>query len=393
MERNSEIMGKLAREKEEDKNVSLSKFININFNIFEKSGKTAREIYDFLKEENVNIGSFSSFKSLYSKSRKKFMASAEAPISEAQFCPNLEDQVLSELREIPTLQERGISKEFKTRDSKYYLALPPVFLPGRIEAIIDSETGAKNFAIERKVSKDMKNLIYVGGSKGGTGKSMVSMALVNYFRTMFPQDEILLVETDSSNPDVGRLYRQTEGVIPCGLLLNEEDSGWMKMVDDIAKTPARHIIINSMAASNLGIRSHGAILDNNILNGRLDVKFSVFWAMNRNKDSVVLLRDFLQWMKSATVYPILNLYFGKEEEFLFFRGAGDIQQMIVERGGRSLVFPSLNDLIADRLYTDEINLETLPSYLGLGMRTGLERWLSTTQEIFDRVDFAPVAND
>jgi hypothetical protein len=239
----------------------------------------------------------------------------------------------------------------------------------------------------------MKNLIYVGGSKGGTGKSIVCMALVDYVRKTFPQDEILLIETDSSNPDVGRLYRQTKGIISNGLLLNEDDSGWMRMVDDIAKTSARHIIINSMAASNLGIQSHGALLDRNILNGRLDVKFSVFWAMNRNKDAVVLLKDFLGWMKSATVYPVLNLYFGREEEFLFYRAADDIQRMILERGGQSLVFPGLNDLIADRLYTDEINLEELPAHLGLGMRTGLERWLSMVKESFDGVEFAPVADE
>ena len=239
----------------------------------------------------------------------------------------------------------------------------------------------------------MKNLVYVGGSKGGTGKSMVCMALVDYFRSTFPGDEIMLIETDSSNPDVGRLYHKTEGVISRGFFLNEEDSAWMTMVDAIAKTPARHVIINSMAASNLGIQNHGALLDNNILNRRLDVKFSVFWAMNRNKDSVVLLKDFLTWMKSATVYPVLNLYFGKEDEFVFYRAASDIQQMILERGGRALMFPSLNDLIADRLYTDEINLEELPSHLGLGMLTGLERWLSMVKNTFDKVDFAPTENE
>jgi hypothetical protein len=238
----------------------------------------------------------------------------------------------------------------------------------------------------------MKNLVYVGGSKGGTGKSMVCMALVNYFRAMFPQDEILLIETDSSNPDVGRLYRRTERVISSGLLLNEDDSGWMMMIDDIAKTSARHVVINSMAASNLGIERHGSLLDSNVLNGDLDVKFTVLWVINRNKDSIILLKDFFKWMKSATVYPVLNLYFGKEEEFLFYRAAGEIQQMVLERGGRPLVFPGLNDLIADRLYTDEINLEELPSHLGLGMRTGLERWLSLVNESFNKVDFASMVN-
>jgi hypothetical protein len=232
----------------------------------------------------------------------------------------------------------------------------------------------------------MKNLVYVGGSKGGTGKSMVCMALVDYFRKSFPRDEILLIETDSSNPDVGRLYRRTQGVISSGLLLNE-DSGWMQVISDIDETRARHVIINSMAASNQEIRNHGTLLDQNILRGRLDVKFNVFWVMNRNKDSVVLLRDFLHWMKSATVYPVLNLYFGKEDEFYFYRASQDIQEAILERGGRAIVFPNLNDMIADRLYTDEINLEELPSHLKLGMRTGLERWLSQVKQSFDEAGF------
>jgi hypothetical protein len=234
----------------------------------------------------------------------------------------------------------------------------------------------------------MKNLVYVGGSKGGTGKSMISIALVDYFRKTFPEDEVLLFETDSSNPDVGRLYQKTRGVLMNGLLLNEDDAGWMRMVDEISETKARHVVINSMAASNLGIQSQGSLLDSNITNGQLDVKFIVLWVLNRNKDSVLLLKDFLAWMKSAVVYPVLNLYFGREEEFSFYRSAGDIQEAVLERGGRALVFPNLNDMIADKLYTDEINLEDLPSHLKLGMRTGLERWLSLVKVSFDRVDFA-----
>lgn len=230
-----------------------------------------------------------------------------------------------------------------------------------------------------------KNLIYVGGSKGGTGKSMVCMALVDYFRKTFSKDTILLFETDSSNPDVGRLYRETKGVTLRGLVLNEEDSGWMTLVDAIDETKANHVVINSMAASNLGIQTQGALLDQNILDGNLEVNFRVFWVMNRNKDSVTLLRDFLSNMKSATVYPVLNLYFGKEEEFSFYRANEDLHEEIAARGGQQLVFPNLNDLIADKLYTDEINLEKLPAQLRLGMRTGLERWLSTIKAEFDRV--------
>ena len=189
-----------------------------------------------------------------------------------------------------------------------------------------------------------KTLIYVGGSKGGTGKSMVCIALVDYLRKTFPKDTVLLCETDTSNPDVGRLYKETKGIETKGIILSEEDSGWMILVDEIDSTKAKYIIINSMAAANRGVRAQGSLLDMNVLEGNIDVDYKAFWVMNRNKDSVTLLRDFMSNMKSAVVYPILNLYFGKEEEFSFYRSSEDLHEDISVRGGCQLTFPNLNDL-------------------------------------------------
>jgi hypothetical protein len=107
---------------------------------------------------------------------------------------------------------------------------------------------------------------------------------------------------------------------------------------------------------------------------------------------VILLRDFLGYIKSAVVYPVLNLYFGKEDEFLFYHSSRDIHEMIAERGGRHLLFPNLNDLITDKLYTEEICLEKLPPQLKLGMRTSLERWLGSVKRIFDEI-YAPALSE
>ena len=111
----------------------------------------------------------------------------------------------------------------------------------------------------------MKNLTYVGGSKGGTGKSLLCMALVDYFHRVFPGDEILLIETDSSNPDVGRLYENTDRVSIRGVMLDEEEKGWVAMADCIDDTSAKHIVINSMAASNLGVRVQGPLFEQSII--------------------------------------------------------------------------------------------------------------------------------
>jgi MinD superfamily P-loop ATPase len=64
----------------------------------------------------------------------------------------------------------------------------------------------KTKSMEDARMKTQKTVTYVGGSKGGTGKSLVSMALVDYLRRTFPEDKILLIETDSSNPGVCPLY-------------------------------------------------------------------------------------------------------------------------------------------------------------------------------------------
>ena len=47
----------------------------------------------------------------------------------------------------------------------------------------------------------MSTMYFVGGSKGGVGKSFVSMSLADYL-TQFIGRKIKLVESDTSNPDV-----------------------------------------------------------------------------------------------------------------------------------------------------------------------------------------------
>ena len=144
-----------------------------------------------------------------------------------------------------------------------------------------------------------------------------------------------------------------------------------------------------MASSNLGIQAQGSLLEESLKSQ--GVGFKAFWLLNRNKDSVTLLRDFLACMNDAVVYPVLNLYFGKEEEFVFYRNSHDLHEIIAQRGGQQLTFPNLYDLTADKLYTDEIAFEELHKYLKQGARTSLERWLNSVRKTLDDV-YAPLIN-
>ena len=70
-------------------------------------------------------------------------------------------------------------------------------------------------------------IFYVGGGKGGVGKSMVSLSLIDFLITQYGgMKAIHLIETDESNPDVGRVYK---GKIPVSTaILDENEKGWIR---------------------------------------------------------------------------------------------------------------------------------------------------------------------
>jgi hypothetical protein len=233
-----------------------------------------------------------------------------------------------------------------------------------------------------------KTLVYVGGSKGGTGKSLVCMGAIDYLRKTRPNDEILLFETDSTNPDVGRLYKKTQGIVVENLALNENEENWTNFVDLIEQSAASHILVNSMAGANIGIESQGYFLNEAIEENVIEVDFKTIWVMNKDKDSVDLLRDYMERIKYTRVYPVKNLWFGKETDFSYYNESKEgkaIREMVLKRGGDDFAFPVLNQKLANRLYTQQDNFDMIREFLSGGMRISLSHWLSQVEEIFDTI--------
>ena len=74
----------------------------------------------------------------------------------------------------------------------------------------------------------MLNLYFIGGSKGGVGKSFLSMALADYL-TQYKGRKIVLIESDTSNPDVGKTFTHSDDVEVLSLSLDNAD-GWIGVV-------------------------------------------------------------------------------------------------------------------------------------------------------------------
>jgi hypothetical protein len=231
----------------------------------------------------------------------------------------------------------------------------------------------------------MKDTIfYVGGSKGGVGKSMVSITLVQFLIDRYGDSKTVhLIETDESNPDAGRIYK---GKIPVSnVILGENDKGWIHMARVIEKSSDTLFVINSAARSNMGIRKNGrnfgAVLDR----GKVPYNFVTLWPMNRQKDSVNLLEDFLGYVPFGSVYPIRNEYFGEPDDFtLYMKYIGE-SNLLRSRITDTLDFPALADIITDEFYSGGSTIPETVDSLGAFAGQSFLSWRNTVYEMFERI--------
>ena len=97
-----------------------------------------------------------------------------------------------------------------------------------------------------------KSIYVVGGSKGGVGKSMVAMAIIDYLHQR--QEPVLLLESDTSNPDVWKAYRDTVASELVGL---DEADGWVRFVNACEERPDHTVVLNTAARNNQGVAAYG----------------------------------------------------------------------------------------------------------------------------------------
>jgi MinD superfamily P-loop ATPase len=74
--------------------------------------------------------------------------------------------------------------------------------------------------------KAVHAIYWVDGSKGGVGKSMMTIATVDYL--LERGKNVLLVECDTSNPDVWNAYQNE---LECELVELNEADGWIDFVN------------------------------------------------------------------------------------------------------------------------------------------------------------------
>lgn len=224
----------------------------------------------------------------------------------------------------------------------------------------------------------MQRVIFVGGSKGGVGKSLISIALVDYY--MERGKKCLLVETDTSNPDVFLNYKDLLGDDAIALDLDEKD-GWVLLMDKFAEHKEHDIIINTAARSNKGIEEYGNMIDECAASGA--IALITLWPINRQRDSLKLLKDYMSVMTNSAIYVLRNIYFGARDKFELYN-TSQLREEISAKW-KDFDLPDLADLVTDEMMTKRLPISKAVETMIFGSRAELERWRKDTARIFDEV--------
>ena len=211
-----------------------------------------------------------------------------------------------------------------------------------------------------------KPIYIVGGSKGGVGKSFVSIGVIDTLQAR--GEPVLLIESDTSNPDVWKMYK---GEIPSELVDLDGADGWIDLVNICDQHPEHCVVVNTAARNNRGVTAYGKTLSSTLV--ELDRDLVTCWVINRQRDSLELLRDYMDALPASAIHVLRNSYFGAERKFELYNNSKS-KSDVEAAGGKSLTFPDLADRVSDDLYSNRLSITAAMARLPLGNRAELTRW-------------------
>lgn len=224
----------------------------------------------------------------------------------------------------------------------------------------------------------MNKPIYVaGGSKGGVGKSLVTMALIHYLTEA--GDDVFVIEADTSNPDVLKNY---ENEVECETVNLDGADGWIRFVDICDENKEKSIVVNTAARNNVGVGAYGGTLSQSL--EEMERELVTLWVINRQRDSLELLEDYMEAIPNSRVHVVKNGYFGADAKFELYNGS-DVKKSVEKSGGRSLLFPDMADRVSDDIYSSRLSIAKAAQSMSMGNRAELRRWLGEVYKVLSLV--------
>jgi len=196
---------------------------------------------------------------------------------------------------------------------------------------------------------------------------------------MYRNENVLLIESDTSNPDVWKMYKDS---VRAELIDLDTADGWIDLVNVCDSEPESVVVVNTAARNNRGVVTYGTTLSSTL--EEMQRTLRTLWVINRQRDSLELLKEYLDALPSTVVHVVRNGYFGDERKFELYNSS-KIRKTIEAADGKSLTFPDLADRVSDDLYSNRMSISKALTELPIGNRAELTRWRNQMHKVLGEV--------
>ncbi len=219
----------------------------------------------------------------------------------------------------------------------------------------------------------MNKVIVVGGGKGGVGKSSVTIGVVDMLLTR--GEKVVLIESDDSNPDTYKVLNTLTKSEICNL---DTEEGHIKLCNIIENAKDAYVVLNTAARATAGMIQHGGILVDTVRELQRDL--IMLWPINRQRDSLELLSEFLDNSEEYNVTVVIkNTYFGEPSKFIRYDNSKTKSRVTA-----TVNFPELNDLLSDKLNDKRRALNNAEG-LTIAERSVLQRYRNAIQDALGKL--------
>lgn len=220
----------------------------------------------------------------------------------------------------------------------------------------------------------------IHGDVGGVGKTLFAHVLIEFLRSLGLA--ILVIDADTRNPNVFRVYASARDNITAIRIDLREDAGRSELLSVLSESNAVEVVLS--LPSNIGweIEMFRGLL----LGGLAEMKrkMQICWLMNTSTDSVNLLRPILDKYPAPSVVAVANLFFGDLKRFAVWANS-NTRRDLLSGGGHEIVLPKLYaPALAGTVGANPpVRFSDAASVLRYGDRLMLKIWLQECYKTFD----------
>jgi hypothetical protein len=196
----------------------------------------------------------------------------------------------------------------------------------------------------------MAELILVSGEKGGTGKSFVCRAMVQWH--LDHKMPCTVFDTDRSNPDIKRCYGRVTDV---NLGIFGEGQRYEDTANAVFNAAMNNrTIVNLPAQVFIPVKTWVEQNDLFEIAQDVGVTFTIWFVSDCGHDSLTLLRKSLDYFKTKAHHVVVKNY-GKTDDWQAYEQEASLQELIQTYHATVIDFPKfIGSVVRNRI--DELSL-------------------------------------